>query len=172
MNRISIHIESDGFNQEQAQALAAFTATLKPTGETYFKNDPQPDSSISSGAVEFKEDQAAEDKPKKTRNRGGNKADATLVTSEEAKAAEVIEAEEAAPETAEEETDDLMGDEPEETTAAPTVTREMIRSIVSDKQGAHKDAIRGKLKDLGAENVTKLEEKHFADFHSFVSKLK
>lgn len=172
MNRISIHIESDGFNQEQARALAAFTATLKPTDETYYKDEPQPVSSSSYGVVEFKEDQP-EDKPKKTRNRGGNKADATLVTTEEAKDTEVVEAEEleAAP-VPEEETDDLMGDEPQEEAAAPTVTREMIRSIVSDKQGAHKGSIRGKLKDLAAENVTKLEEKHFSEFYAFVSKLK
>ena len=170
MNRISIRIESDGFNQEQAQALAAFTATLKPTGERHFKDESQP---VSCGILAEAPAQEQAEPEKKKRNRTPNKPEPTLVTEEVATPEEQAvanEVETASEEVAPEEDDDLMGDETTEA-VAPTVTREMVRSKVSDKQAAHKDAIRAKLKDLGAENVTKLEDKHFGDFYAFLNKL-
>lgn len=169
MNRISIHIESDGFNPEQAQALAAFTATLKPSGERHFKDEPQP---VSCGTLAESPTAEVTEPKKKNRNRTPNKPDATIVPERDtfddtaAKATEVNE-----PETVEQEEDDLMGDDAPETSAI-TVTREMVRSKVSDKQAVHKDAIRAKLKDLGAENVTKLEDKHFGAFYAFLESLK
>lgn len=167
MNRISIHIESDGFNQEQAQALAAFTATLKPSGERVFSGELK---GCDATLVKVLEEQPIEEKPKATRNRS-KKVETTeeVATPEEQAVANEVEtvAEEVQPE----EEDDLMGDEATEA-AAPTVTREMVRSKVSDKQAAHKDAIRAKLKDLGAENVTKLEDKHFGVFYAFLEALK
>lgn len=168
MNRISIHIESDGFNPEQAQALATFAATLKPTGERHFKDEPQP---VSCGTLKeaIQEEQTVEDKPKATRNRSKKVETVTEELSAPEEQAVANEVETVAEEVGQEEEDDLMGDDAPET--ALTVTREMVRSKVSDKQAAHKDAIRAKLKDLGAENVTKLEDKHFGDFYAFLNKL-
>lgn len=162
MNRIHISIETDGLNEEQAQALANLGKAFRKA------TDAVNDFNEVAAKAETSADQAEPEKKK--RNRTPNKPDATIVPERDtfddtsAKEAEVTEPEIVEPE------DDLMGDEPQ--ADAPTVTREQIRSKVSDKQAVHKEAIRAKLKELNAENVTKLEDKHFGSFYAFLQGLK
>lgn len=163
MNRISIHIESDGLNPEQAQALAAFTATLKPSGEKVYFAEPSPDCGTA-------EDQPApEEKPKATRNRA-KKADAPQ--EEKAAQMEVVQPETVEAETAPaEEEDDLMGDTAPDAENTPAITIVEIRAKVSDKQAVHKEAIRAKLGELGAANVTALKESDYQTFYAFLNTL-
>lgn len=115
-------------------------------------------------------------KPKATRNRSKKveaPAENTLTpTTEQVKAIEVAQPEvvESTPETAPavEEEDDLMGDAAPE---SPAVTIVEIRALVSDKQAVHKEAIRAKLGELGAANVTALKETDYLQFYAFLSQL-
>lgn len=164
MAHINISFQSEEFSTESGQHLVNFLDSLKQPSR------PHRGEKVAVLEAPVQYDLPAEEKPKATRNRS-KKAETVaeeVATPEEQAVANEVEtvAEEVAPE----EEDDLMGDEVTEA-AAPTVTREMVRSKVSDKQAAHKDAIRAKLKDLGAENVTKLEDKHFWDFYAFLNKL-
>jgi hypothetical protein len=171
MAHINISFQSEEFSTESGQHLANFLGSLKELPRQYY-GEPVCSGELKGkvAVLEAPSQDTAEDKPKTTRNRSKKAETVTeeVATPEEQAVANEVEtvAEEVAPE----EEDDLMGDEAAET-AAPTVTREMVRSKVSDKQAAHKDAIRAKLKDLGAENVTKLEDKHFGDFYAFLNKL-
>lgn len=163
MNRISIHIESDGFNPEQAQALAAFAATLKPSGEKLYFAEPSP-------VCGTAEDQPApEEKPRATRNRT-KKAEAPQ--EEKAAQMEVVAPETVGAETAPaEEEDDLMGDTAPAAENTPAITIVEIRAKVSDKQAEHKEAIRAKLGELGAANVTALKESDYQTFYAFLNTL-
>lgn len=169
MNRISIHIESDGFNSEQAQALAAFAATLKPSAERVYAG-----SIIGSDSSEVKvlEEQPAEDKPKATRNRSKKTEVPAEANLEAVKDIEVKEPETVEPEKVPaEEEDDLMGDTAPEVETAPAITIVEIRAKVSDKQAVHKEAIRAKLGELGAANVTALKESDYQTFYAFLNTL-
>lgn len=164
MNRISIHIESDGFNSEQAQALAVLAATLKPSTERRpYTAEPSPDCGTS------EEQPAPEEKPKATRNRS-KKADAPQ--EEKAAQMEVVQPETVEPENVPaEDEDDLMGDTATEAETAPAITIVEIRAKVSDKQAVHKEAIRAKLGELGAANVTALKESDYQTFYAFLNTL-
>lgn len=165
MNKISIHIESDGFNSEQAQALAAFAATLKPSEKKayYPESIGCPDTGM------LQEVPTTEEKPKATRNRA-KKAEAPQ--EEKASQMEVVQPETVEPETAPtEEEDDLMGDTAPAAENTPAITIVEIRAKVSDKQAVHKEAIRAKLGELGAANVTALKESDYQTFYAFLSTL-
>lgn len=56
-----------------------------------------------------------------------------------------------------------------ETVIAPTLMQ--IRSLVAQKAGEHKDAIKSKLVDLGAQNVSTLDAKHFQTIFDFLTEL-
>ena len=167
MAHISISFESQELGSESGQHLSSFLSSLKPVASKYY-GEPEPVGCATLAGAPAQEQ--PEDKPKATRNRSKKVETVTeeVATPEEQAVANEVET--VAEEVAQEEEDDLMGDEPQ--AESPTVTREQIRSKVSYKQAAHKDAIRAKLKDLGAENVTKLEDKHFGIFYAFLEGLK
>lgn len=48
----------------------------------------------------------------------------------------------------------------------------VIRKKLSEKVGTNRDAIKDKLTELGAANVTTLDEKHYDDFYAFLEELK
>ena len=56
-----------------------------------------------------------------------------------------------------------------ETVSAPTLMQ--IRSLVAQKAGDHKDAIKAKLVELGAQNVSTLDAKHFQTIFDFLTEL-
>lgn len=56
-----------------------------------------------------------------------------------------------------------------ETVSAPTLMQ--IRSLVAQKAGEHKDAIKSKLVELGAQNVSTLDAKHFQTIFDFLTEL-
>jgi hypothetical protein len=162
MTKISITIETQGLDALQASNLATLLTSIA-------KNDiagsPQPETNL---------EPEQEEKPKATRNRA-KKVEAPVEEeptnifkkkNEEAKAenVEVVEPETVAP-TQEEEADDLMGEEVSE------ITIEKIRSLVSEKQADHKEAIRAKLKEFDAANVTALPKENYAAFYAFLKGL-
>jgi len=56
-----------------------------------------------------------------------------------------------------------------ETVSVPTLMQ--IRSLVAQKAGEHKDSIKAKLVDLGAQNVSTLDAKHFQTIFDFLTQL-
>ncbi len=56
-----------------------------------------------------------------------------------------------------------------ETVSAPTLMQ--IRSLVAQKAGEHKDSIKSKLVELGAQNVSTLDAKHFQTIFDFLNGL-
>ena len=56
-----------------------------------------------------------------------------------------------------------------ETVSVPTLMQ--IRSLVAQKAGEHKDSIKSKLVELGAQNVSTLDAKHFQAIFTFLSEL-
>lgn len=56
-----------------------------------------------------------------------------------------------------------------ETVSAPTLMQ--IRSLVAQKAGEHKDSIKSKLVELGAQNVSTLDAKHFQTIFDFLTEL-
>jgi hypothetical protein len=154
MTKISITIETEGLNATQATNLAAFLNSLE-SGKPFEVGSDAPEP-----VLNLEPEQ--EEKPKATRNR----AKKTEAPVEEAKAesVEVVEPETVAP-PQEEEADDLMGEE------VPAITIEQIRSLVSEKQADHKEAIRNKLKEFDAANVTALPKENYAAFYTFLKGL-
>lgn len=181
MNRISIHIESDGFSLEQSSLFAAFAASLN--------NQKHPLSSLA-GAIgpgpgvivrEAQEQPAAEAKLEKvqgeptaqekaaaTKKANSAKAAAAKAEKEAAEAAaalEVNEPEEVDPMT-EETDDDIMGGD------TPAVTLVEIRSLTQEKVKANKPALVELLAKLGATGISDLDPKHYGTFYAFLQKLK
>ena len=56
-----------------------------------------------------------------------------------------------------------------ETVTAPTLMQ--IRSLVAQKAGEHKDSIKAKLVEMGAQNVSTLDAKHFQTIFAFLNEL-
>lgn len=56
-----------------------------------------------------------------------------------------------------------------ETVSAPTLMQ--IRSLVAQKASEHKDVIKSKLVELGAQNVSTLDAKHFQTIFDFLTEL-
>ena len=139
--KFKFEIESDGLTTAQTLAFRTFIGTL--------------------GGAEFLEDirqeEVKEEKPKATR-----------------KKVEKVEApQEAIPTESEAPQEEIKAEAIEvvepETVSAPTLMQ--IRSLVAQKAGEHKDAIKSKLVELGAQNVSTLDAKHFQTIFDFLTEL-
>jgi hypothetical protein len=53
----------------------------------------------------------------------------------------------------------------------PGVTIDQIRELVAEKKGDHMQAMKAKLKELGAATVPALDAKHYEEFYTFVKGL-
>lgn len=144
---MKIKIELDGLTLEHATELTKFLSSLKPDDDT-----EQEIFQTNRGEIII-------DKPKPTRKRA-DKVEApqedipteTETPQEETKTkAEAIEVVEP------------------ETVSAPTLMQ--IRSLVAQKAGEHKDSIKSKLVELGAQNVSTLDAKHFQTIFDFLTEL-
>ena len=146
--KFKFEIESDGLTTAQTLAFRTFIGTL--------------------GGAEFLEDirqeEVKEEKPKATRK----KAEKPEAPQEEAKPE--APQEEAKPEAPQEEAkpEAIEVVEPE-TVSAPTLMQ--IRSLVAQKAAEHKDTIKAKLVELGAQNVSTLDAKHFQTIFDFLTEL-
>ena len=56
-------------------------------------------------------------------------------------------------------------------TAAPEITREMVRKELALKINEHRAAIKEKLEAFGAPNVTQLEEKYLLEMYNYIKSL-
>jgi hypothetical protein len=81
---------------------------------------------------------------------------------EKAKVEEPIEKQEEKPETVE--TKSESGSEEK-------ITLDMIRPLLQTKVQLHRDAIKSKLSELGANNATSLDEEHYVEFYEFLTEL-
>ena len=61
--------------------------------------------------------------------------------------------------------------EPEEEETQEDVTIEELRKLVLQKSKTNRDEIKGKLKELGAPNVSNLSPDHYNDLHEFLLEL-
>ena len=173
--KFKFEIESDGLTTAQTLAFRTFIGTL--------------------GGAEFLEDirqeEVKEEKPKATRK----KAEKPEAPQEEAKpeapqeeAKPEAPQEEAKPEAPQEEAkpeapqEEAKPEAPQEeakpeaievvepeTVSAPTLMQ--IRSLVAQKAAEHKDTIKAKLVELGAQNVSTLDAKHFQTIFDFLTEL-
>ena len=149
--QLEIKTTIDAFNPNQVKALNDFLTAIG--GHTQ-------DEGCTSGIIQM------EEKPKQTRkkvekvdpsfydlkNSEAPKTnlpqDEEIITSEKVEAIEVVEP---------------------KTVSAPTLMQ--IRSLVAQKAGEHKDAIKAKLVELGAQNVSTLDAKHFQTIFDFLTEL-
>ena len=150
--KFKFEIESDGLTTAQTLAFRTFIGTL--------------------GGAEFLEDirqeEVKEEKPKATRKKV-EKVEApqeAIPTESEAPQEDIPTETEAPQEEIKAEAIEVV--EPE-TVSAPTLMQ--IRSLVAQKAGEHKDAIKSKLVELGAQNVSTLDAKHFQTIFDFLTEL-
>jgi len=147
MNLVEIKVNVDVDKPNQVAALNVFllalaSSTLAPVG-------PEP--------VSSKADQA---KAKKAPVKAAENVSEQVAL----KLAESIEQPEEAQETPE-----AVEEKAESET---TIKIEEVRKLVSDKVANNRDAIKAKLTELGANNVTSLDKKHFQVFADFLKELK
>ena len=152
---MKIKIEVDGLTLEHATELTKFLSSLKPlegieqdTRTVVFNKEDAP---------------AIEDKPKQTRKR----AEKVEATSDGTQIAEIKEVTQKDLENTEK-VEAIEVVEPE-TVSAPTLMQ--IRSLVAQKAGEHKDSIKAKLVELGAQNVSTLDAKHFQTIFDFLTEM-
>jgi len=144
--QLEIKTTIDAFNPNQVKALNDFLTAIG--GHTEQKT------------VTFNKEDAPtiEDKPKQTRK----KAEKVETLSPE----DFVKETEAPQEETKPEAIEVV--EPE-TVIAPTLMQ--IRSLVAQKAGEHKDSIKAKLVELGAQNVSTLDAKHFQTIFDFLTEL-
>ena len=150
--KFKFEIESDGLTTAQTLAFRTFIGTL--------------------GGAEFLEDirqeEVKEEKPKATRKKAEKvEAPQEAIPTESEAPQEDIPTESEAPQQ-EKKVEATEVVEPE-TVSAPTLMQ--IRSLVAQKAGDHKDAIKSKLVELGAQNVSTLDAKHFQTIFDFLTEL-
>lgn len=139
--KFKFEIESDGLTTAQTLAFRTFIGTL---GGAEFLEDTR-------------QDEVKEEKPKATRKKA-EKVEAPQ---------EAIPTESEAPQ--EETKPEAIEVVEPETVSVPTLMQ--IRSLVAQKAGENKDAIRSKLAELGAQNVSTLDAKHFQTIFDFLTEL-
>lgn len=155
---MKIKIEVDGLTLEHATELTKFLSSLKsPLSNAEYEE-------IKKASVEMSEAIAVEAKPKQTRK----KAEKVETLSPEDFVKESEGAFKNAIEEVKKELEAIEVVEPE-TVSAPTLMQ--IRSLVAQKAGEHKDSIKSKLVELGAQNVSTLDAKHFQTIFDFLTTL-
>ena len=150
--KFKFEIESDGLTTAQTLAFRTFIGTL---GGAEFLEDTR-------------QDEVKEEKPKATRKKA-EKVEApqeAIPTESEAPQEDIPTESEAPQQEKKAEATEVV--EPE-TVSAPTLMQ--IRSLVAQKAGEHKDAIKAKLVELGAQNVSTLDAKHFQTIFDFLNEL-
>jgi hypothetical protein len=177
MNRISIHIESDGLTVHQSNLLAAFASSLQSEANdepdfTKFREKVKAESEVQTAAEskleKVQDEPTPQEKAAATKKANAAKAAAAKAEKEAAEAAaalEVNEPEEVDPMT-EEADDDIMGGD----TSAVTLVE--IRSLTQEKVKANKPALVELLTKLGATGISDLDPKHYGTFYAFLQKLK
>lgn len=60
---------------------------------------------------------------------------------------------------------------PHNQAAAPTVSIEDVRKVLAEKVNDHRETIKGKLEELGAPSVTKLDPSKYQEMFDFLSSL-
>jgi len=154
---MKIKIEVDGLTLEHATELTKFLAILNETEKAKKAIERYDKESFLTPVIS--EGKPIEDKPKLTRKRAekvetapeGTQATFAAIEAEREKKPEAIEVVEP------------------ETVSAPTLMQ--IRSLVAQKAGEHKDSIKAKLIEMGAQNVSTLDAKHFQAIFDFLSEL-
>lgn len=144
---MKIKIELEGLTLEQATGLTNYLSSLQDkniTGEVV--------------SAEFEAEEITQSKPKQTRKRSEKVAAPEEDTPQETET----------PQEEETKTEEIEVVEPE-TVSAPTLMQ--IRSLVAQKAAEHKDSIKAKLVELGAQNVSTLDAKHFQTIFDFLNRL-
>lgn len=160
---MKIKIEVDGLTLEHATELTKFLRSLQnPNGVERYDKESFLTPVISEG-------KPIEDKPKLTRKKA-EKVDPTFFDLNNAEAPKTNLPTNAEIEAPQEETkaEAIEVIEPE-TANVPTLMQ--IRSLVAQKAGEHKDSIKAKLVELGAQNVSTLDAKHFKTIFAFLNAL-
>lgn len=146
---MKIKIELDGLSLEHATEITTFLKSLSEKNQIV--------TSVNGPDLEVQIDSVKEEKPKATRKKVEKvEAPQEDIPTETEAPQEEIKAEE-------------IGVVEPETVSAPSLMQ--IRSLVAQKAGEHKDAIKAKLVELGAQNVSTLDAKHFQTIFDFLNEL-
>ena len=168
---MKIKIELDGLSLEHATEITTFLKSLSEKNQIV--------TSVNGSDLEVQIDSVKEEKPKATRKKA-EKVEApqedipteTEAPQEDKPTETETEApqEGTKPEAPQQETkpEAIEVVEPE-TVSAPTLMQ--IRALVAQKAGDHKDTIKSKLVELGAQNVSTLDAKHFQTIFDFLKEL-
>ena len=146
---MKIKIELDGLSLEHATEITTFLKSLSEKNQIV--------TSVNGSDLEVQIDSVKEEKPKATRK----KAEKVEAPQEDIPTETEVPQEETKPEA-------IEVVEPE-TVSAPTLMQ--IRALVAQKAGDHKDTIKSKLVELGAQNVSTLDAKHFQTIFDFLNEL-
>lgn len=155
---MKIKIELDGLTLEHATELTKFLSSLKVEEIT-----------ADVVSAELEQAEVTQIKAKLTRKKA-EKVDPTFYDLNNAEAPKTNLPTNAEIEAPQEETkaEAIEVAEPE-TISPPTLMQ--IRSLVAQKAGEHKDSIKAKLVELGAQNVSTLDAKHFQTIFTFLNAL-
>lgn len=106
-----------------------------------------------------------EETPKRKKTTRKKKED-TSEKEEVTKADEVSKREVLEPKSEDKNTDPSENEDKE-----PSISKESIRAILKDKVGDHRDAIKAKLTELGAPNVSALKAEKHEEFYNYLETL-
>ena len=149
--QLEIKTTIDAFNPNQVKALNDFLTAI---------------GGRNTESVAIPQYPAIEEKPKLTRKKS-EKVESPIIETQE----DAIEdkQEEAIGDTQEETKLEAIEVIEPESVGVPTLMQ--IRSLVAQKAAEHKEAIKAKLVELGAQNVSTLDAKHFQTIFDFLTEL-
>jgi len=162
---MKIKIEVDGLTLEHATELTKFLAILNETEKAKKAIERYDKESFLTPVIS--EGKSIEEKPKLTRKKAEKVEPAPEGT--QATFAAIAAAHEQTQEAKEETKAEAIEVVEAETVSVPTLMQ--IRSLVAQKAGEHKDSIKSKLVELGAQNVSTLDAKHFQAIYDFLNEL-
>ena len=175
MGKLEITItEETSKGQVQAfrKALEVYEAGMSDTPRRLPDGKPLPQFNVD-GVT--KPEPAKEEQPEKSEDAKEEKPAKTKRKTRKSKKAETPEAEETKKSDASESKSDKDEPAKEESKSddKPSVTIEQIRGLQKDVVVEHKSAIIDKLRgELGAKNLSTLDEKHYEDYYKFLEDLK
>lgn len=122
------------------------------------------DTQLTLDLAEATEEEVEKAKPAQKRSRSKAKVESQEMTNPEVMPEQTKEEAEKETQAPEKEETDTDSDE--------TITIDAVRALLATKVAANKAVIKKKLSDFGAPNVTKLDQKHYAEMITFLNSLK
>lgn len=154
----------DPENKEQLKAAAVYFGSLAGLSPTLNGKEVETPEPVKAEKVETPKAQAQEPEPVKEKA----EAPAPEPEEEEKPKRKTAPKKKAAPEKKEEPKEEVA--EVEESEGA-NISLDELRQALSSKVKTHKEELRAKMRELGAKNISTLEESKYDEFYSFIKTL-